>query len=72
LESLQEYWLISQDSQHINRFVRDTEDREEWRNKSYGTRHKEIEFPSLGITLKTAKVYKGVEFDRAQKEIKKK
>ena len=67
LESLQEYWLISQDAQHLNRFVRDQEDREEWRNKSYGAQHEEVEFPSLGVTLKTAEIYRGIRFQNDKK-----
>jgi Uma2 family endonuclease len=68
LESLQEYWLISQDAQHLNRFVRDQEDREEWRNKSYGAQHEEVEFPSLGVTLKTAEICRGIDFEKESNE----
>jgi len=67
LESLQEYWLVSQDEKILNRFVRDQEDPEEWRNKTYSTAHKEIEFPTLGVKLKTSEIYKGVEF-KAEEE----
>jgi len=60
LESLQEYWLVSQDEEILNRFVRDQEDPEEWRNKTYSTAHEEIEFPTLGVKLKVDDVYKGI------------
>jgi Uma2 family endonuclease len=68
LESLQEYWLVSQDEKILNRFVRDQEDPEEWRNKTYSTVHEEIEFPTLGVKLKTKEIYKGIEFDAEEEE----
>jgi len=67
LESLQEYWLISQDDQILNRFVRSKEDKEEWLNKTYTTAHDEVEFPSLGVKLKTNKIYKGISFENEKK-----
>jgi Uma2 family endonuclease len=64
LESLQEYWLISQDTQILNRFVRSKEDKDEWLNKTYTEKHEEVEFPSLGVKLRTKKIYKGVIFEK--------
>jgi len=63
LESLQEYWLVSQDTQILNRFVRSKEDKEEWLNKTYTEAHEEVEFPSLGVKLRTEKIYKGVNLE---------
>jgi Uma2 family endonuclease len=62
LESLQEYWLVSQDKPRIERFVRLEGKR--WENLTYNAEDTEINFPSLGISLKTNKVYKDVNFKK--------
>jgi len=62
LESLQEYWLVSQDKARIERFVRIEGKR--WENLTYNAEDSEIEFPSLGTSLKTDKVYKSVNFKK--------
>lgn len=61
IPSLQEYWLISQDEIHLEGYQR-TENGL-WLNAAYTSDDKEIHFPSLDISLRTEKVYKGVEFD---------
>jgi len=60
LQSLKEYWLVSQDRCHIERYVRKTE--KVWESLSYDHNDKEIEFPSLGVSLKIEDVYEDVEF----------
>lgn len=58
LESLKEYWLVSQDKQRLERFVRI--DGKRWENLTYNHEDEEVEFPSLGVKLKTNKIYKGI------------
>jgi Uma2 family endonuclease len=60
IPSLQEYWLVSQDQCYIERYVR--KDEKIWEYVSYNREDEEIEFPALGVTLKTEKVYNDVVF----------
>jgi len=63
LESLQEYWLVSQDKVRLERFVRI--DAKRWENRTYNQEDEEVEFPSLGVVLQTEKIFKGVEMKKA-------
>ena len=63
LESLQEYWLVSQDKVRLERFVRI--DAKRWENRTYNQKDEEVEFPSLGVVLQTEKIFKGVEMKKA-------
>jgi len=61
IPSLQEYWLISQDEIHLEGYQR-TENGL-WLNAAYTADDEKIHFPSLDISLRTEKVYKGVDFE---------
>jgi Uma2 family endonuclease len=60
IPSLKEYWLVSQKSCSIERFVRNEED--EWDCFSYKSVDEEIAIDILGITLSVEKVYKKIAF----------
>lgn len=60
IPSLKEYWLVSQKSCSIERFVRNEED--EWDCFSYKSVDEEIAIDILGISLSIEKVYKKIAF----------
>lgn len=58
IETLQEYWLVAQDKPSLERYVR--YNAEEWLSRSFDTRHPEITFPTLSLSMKLDAVYRGV------------
>jgi Uma2 family endonuclease len=62
IPSLQEYWLVSQDKCYIERYVRG--EGKSWINLAYNSEDVEIEFPTLGVTLKMEEVYEEVDFEK--------
>jgi len=62
ISSLKEYWLVSQNKCYIERYVRG--EGKSWINLAYNAEDVEIEFPTLGVTLKMEDVYEEVEFEK--------
>ncbi len=61
LESLQEYVLVSQDSHHIEHYVRQGDD--QWLYSDARGLNAVMELPSIGCTLALADVYEKVTFE---------
>jgi len=62
ISSLKEYWLVSQNKCYIERYVRG--EGKSWINLAYNSEDLEIEFLTLGVTLKMEDVYEEVEFEK--------
>jgi Uma2 family endonuclease len=62
LESLQEYVLVSQDSHHIEHYVRRPDD--QWLFSDAKGLEAVLELPSIGCTLALADVYEKVTFEQ--------
>lgn len=58
VDSLQEYWLVRQEKQMLERYIR--HDEEDWICRSFDSTHEKILFPTLDCSIDLSKIYKGV------------